>query len=508
MILFILHKLQLDAAFAASFQRNKRVMNFEFMATVSPTEGTARQGIAGQKFKVPCGSPHIFFFFWLWQSWMYFFFSFQLHEVNWKQKNNFYGLVICQWQPLWESRISGFSKVWDKPEILPSHNGCHSWLTKPRWKLFSHWLLNLKSSVIGLSHNSSQSQPSILNFKQFANSNFLKARYILPHRWEKNVSVWDNFLDKDSFGTITDTSFAENSVRPLTTIDLSPCFFAVRLCINLTVTRKSKVCSPADEKFPQRPRPDQASVSWWVSSNSRVLFSVICAGTGQAQSTVGFLFQKYVHISFSMKMGLNCSYLICRFVCGQGQRHQEGNWSKCDLAMSNFALAWDFWRLSSLGSCATCVFVWTWGANDASSLEQFFFCWGTFFSSLVVTKSWRQKHETWVEENVVTNIWMWVFVLRGIQTLLWDKIHLVWWDETKKTWQEKQKLFVASFSSLENYLWEKMQSWARNVCVVAPAVTKSRISAKSWIKFWFWWQNQRTNITGSSWENVKDLCSK
>ncbi len=49
-----------------------------------------------------------------------------------------------------------------------------------RRKLFSHWLLNVTSSVIGLSHNLSQSQPS----QQFAESNFLQARYILPHRWE------------------------------------------------------------------------------------------------------------------------------------------------------------------------------------------------------------------------------------------------------------------------------------------------------------------------------------
>ncbi len=33
-------------------------------------------------------------------------------------------------------------------------------MTKPRWKLFSHWLLNLTGSVIGVSHKSSQSQPS------------------------------------------------------------------------------------------------------------------------------------------------------------------------------------------------------------------------------------------------------------------------------------------------------------------------------------------------------------
>ncbi len=46
-----------------------------------------------------------------------------------------------------------------------------------RRKLFSHWLLNLTSSVIGLSRNLSQSQPSIFNFKQFAKSNFLQARY-------------------------------------------------------------------------------------------------------------------------------------------------------------------------------------------------------------------------------------------------------------------------------------------------------------------------------------------
>ncbi len=78
-----------------------------------------------------------------------------------------------------------YSKIWDQPEILLSHNGCHCWMTKPRWKLFSHWLLNLTSSVIGLSPHSSQSQPSQLNFKQFAKSNFLSARYVLPHRWEK-----------------------------------------------------------------------------------------------------------------------------------------------------------------------------------------------------------------------------------------------------------------------------------------------------------------------------------
>ena len=45
--------------------------------------------------------------------------------------------------------------------------------------------LGVSNSVISVSHNSSQSQPSILNFKQFAQSNFLQARYILPHRCEK-----------------------------------------------------------------------------------------------------------------------------------------------------------------------------------------------------------------------------------------------------------------------------------------------------------------------------------
>ncbi len=45
-----------------------------------------------------------------------------------------------------------------------------------------------RSSVIGLSHNLSQSQPSISNFKQFPKSNFFQELHILPHRnrWEKN----------------------------------------------------------------------------------------------------------------------------------------------------------------------------------------------------------------------------------------------------------------------------------------------------------------------------------
>ena len=53
-------------------------------------------------------------------------------------------------------------------------------------KLFSHWLLNVTSSVIGLSRNLSQSQPSISNF-QFPKSNFFQELHKLPHdkRWEK-----------------------------------------------------------------------------------------------------------------------------------------------------------------------------------------------------------------------------------------------------------------------------------------------------------------------------------
>ncbi len=38
-------------------------------------------------------------------------------------------------------------------------------------------------------------------------------------------------------------------------------------------------------------------------------FLVICAGTGQAQSTKGILFQKYVYSTFSMKMVLNCIHI-------------------------------------------------------------------------------------------------------------------------------------------------------------------------------------------------------
>ncbi len=38
-------------------------------------------------------------------------------------------------------------------------------------------------------------------------------------------------------------------------------------------------------------------------------FLMICACTGQAPSTTGILFQKYVYITFSMKMVLNCVHI-------------------------------------------------------------------------------------------------------------------------------------------------------------------------------------------------------
>ncbi len=54
-------------------------------------------------------------------------------------------------------------------------------ITKPRWKLFSHWLL-LKQALWLV---------SVSNFKQFPKSNFFQELHILPHdkRWE-NKSLW------------------------------------------------------------------------------------------------------------------------------------------------------------------------------------------------------------------------------------------------------------------------------------------------------------------------------
>ncbi len=43
-----------------------------------------------------------------------------------------------------------------------------------RMKLFSHWLLNVTSSVIGPGHNLNQSQPSISNSSSFPSPNFCK----------------------------------------------------------------------------------------------------------------------------------------------------------------------------------------------------------------------------------------------------------------------------------------------------------------------------------------------
>ncbi len=59
-----------------------------------------------------------------------------------------------------------------------------------RRKLFSHWLLNVTSSVIGLSRNLSQSQPSISIFKQFPKSKFFQELRILQHnRWENETNL-------------------------------------------------------------------------------------------------------------------------------------------------------------------------------------------------------------------------------------------------------------------------------------------------------------------------------
>ncbi len=51
----------------------------------------------------------------------------------------------------------------------------------------------------------------------------------------------------------------------------------------------------------------------------RKCFLVICAATSQARSTIGSLFQKSVYNSFSMKNSTQLySYLVCKFVLGQG----------------------------------------------------------------------------------------------------------------------------------------------------------------------------------------------
>ncbi len=125
-------------------------------------------------------------------------------------------------------------------------------------------------------------------------------------------------------------------------------------CTKETMTRKhhhTLAAQPAQQNWFNWTECNHLIISTF---SSLVLFLVICAATGRAPSTIGILFQKYVYSTFSMKMVLNlCSYLVCRFVFGQGygaRKEIDQNSLSVIWLCSKFALAWDFWPLGKMGS--------------------------------------------------------------------------------------------------------------------------------------------------------------